>query len=232
MSAIFSDVAAPFPLVAEYVTQSEFDATVLTDWLTDDEQRRYVELQATAVAKRSRQWLLGRYAAKMACRRWLKEQGRPIATWCDIQIGNSESGMPFITIKGLGTEPAISIAHSGNEAIAAITAPGNPIGVDIENRPLHTDLHALAKRISSEAEFQRWFATITVDELSERFRTLWLAKEATAKCTGKGLQWRPGMFEVVALDRDTAEVSYGDKSYAVDITRTVGGMAAIARRML
>lgn len=228
MSAIFTDIDLPFMLAVECHIQTEFEAAVLSDWLTDEEQTRYLELQATAVAKRSRQWLLGRYAAKAACRRWLKEQGMPVVGWRDIQLGNNQFGMPFITIQGIEKVPTISIAHSGNEAIAAIAAPGHPVGVDIESRPPHTDLRALAKRISSESEFNRWFAAIEGEELAERFRYLWLAKEATAKCTGKGLQWQPGMFEVMELGENSAEVSHGDRHYAVYLSRTTEGMAALA----
>lgn len=228
MSALFIDIAVPFPLAVEHVTQRAFEVAALHDWLSDEEQARYVELQATAVAKRSRQWLLGRYAAKVACRRWLEEQGMPVVAWRDLQIGNDHSGMPFITVQGIDNAPTVSIAHSGNEAVAAVAAPGNPVGVDIESRIPRTNLHALAKRISSETEFKRWFASIPEKELAERFRCLWLAKEASAKCTGKGLQWQPGRFEVVALAEGVVEVSYGDNRYAVHLSRIRDGMAALA----
>lgn len=229
MSDIFNDIDVSFSLSVEYIIQSEFDALNLTDWLSEEEQTRYTQLQTSAVTKRSRQWLLGRYAGKTACRRWLEEQRLPNVEWRNIQIGNDDSGMPFITIQGIEEAPTISIAHSGNEAIAAVAAPGNPVGVDIESRAPRTNLHALAKRICSEAEFNRWFVSIKDVQQPDRFRTLWLAKEAVAKCSGKGLQWQPGVFEVIELDGTTAEVSYGDKRYSVDIANTTEAMAALAR---
>jgi phosphopantetheinyl transferase len=228
VSAIFNDIDVSFSLSVECIKQSVFDALNITNWLSEEEQTRYKQLQISAVTKRSRQWLLGRYAAKSACRRWLEEQGLPVVEWRDIEIGNSESGMPFITIQGIEEAPTISIAHSGNEAIAVIAAPGHPVGVDIESRTPRTNLHALAERICSEAEFNRWFTSVKDVELPDRFRALWLAKEAVAKCGGKGLQWQPGMFEVVGLDEDSAEVSYGENQYAVAMARTAEGMAAIA----
>jgi phosphopantetheinyl transferase len=228
MSAIFSDIVTSFPLVVEHVTQSEFEVAGLKDWLTDEEQARYQQLQASAVEKRSSQWLLGRYAAKIACCRWLEQQSMPVPGWRNMQIGNNQSGMPFITIQGIEEAPTISIAHSGNEAVAAVAAPGNPIGVDIESRSPRTNLQALAKRICSETEFNHWFAPIEDGELAERFLILWLIKEAVAKCCGKGLQWRPELFAVVKLDKKTAEVVHDDKGYAVNISRTSDGMAAMA----
>jgi phosphopantetheinyl transferase len=232
VSAIFTDIDVSFSLAVEYVNQGDFDALNLTDWLSDEERTRYTQLQTSAISKRSRQWLLGRYAAKSACRRWLEEQGLPVVKWHEIQIFNDQSGMPLITIRGIEEAPTITIAHSGTEAVAAIAAPGNSVGVDIESHTPRTDLHALAKRICSETEFNRWIAIVKDDELPDRFRALWLAKEAVAKCCGKGLQWQPGMFEVVKLEENRAEVSHGDKRYSVDINRTADGMAALARIML
>ncbi len=228
MSTIFTDIDVPFPFVAECVSQSDFDAVNLSDWLCDQEKTRYRQLQASAVTKRSRQWLLGRYAAKSACRRWLEEQGLSVVVWNEIQISNNESGMPFITIQGIDEVPAISIAHSGYEAIAAIAAPDNPVGVDIESRVPRTDLLALAKRICSETEFNRWIASIKDNELPDRFRALWLAKEAVAKCSGKGLQWKPGSFEVVVLSDDAAEVRHGESRYVIGMNCTSEGVAALA----
>ena len=215
MSAVFTDIDVPFALAVEHVTQVEFDAAGLSHWLTVEEQARYDELKLKAVAKRSRQWLLGRYAAKVACRRWLQGQGLEVSEWRAIQVGNTENGMPRLTIHGSDNSPTLGIAHSGEEAIAAVADPGNQVGVDIENRILHSELHALSKRICNETEYQRWFTGLAVEMLSERFRQLWLAKEATAKCTGKGLQWRPGTFEVVRLSEREAIVLHGDEQYVV-----------------
>jgi phosphopantetheinyl transferase len=228
MNAIFTEHDAPFSLAAELVTQTEFNALQLNEWLTDAEQTRYDELQHNAVVKRCRQWLLGRYAAKCACRRWLEEQGKDIVEWCDIQVSNSETGMPFLTIQGIENPPTLSIAHSGEVAIAAVAAPGNPIGVDIESRTPHTDLHALAKRITSEIEYQRWFADIKEAELPKLFHQLWLAKEATAKCTGRGLQWQPGTFDVLQLNEKDAEVSYGKARYAIHYENRGTAFSALA----
>ncbi len=228
MSAIFTDIATPFAVAVEHVTQVEFDAAGATHWLTVEEQARYDELKLNAVAKRSRQWLLGRYAAKVACRRWLQGRGVEVSEWQSIQISNAENGMPHLTIHGSDNPPTLSIAHSGEEAIAAVADPGNQIGVDIENRTLHSELHALSKRICNETEYQRWFAGIAGTKLPERFRQLWLAKEATAKCTGRGLRWRPGAFEVMQLSEREALVVHGDEQYVVHYENRRMAFAATA----
>lgn len=215
MSAIFVDADVPFPLTIEYVSQANFDAAGMANWLTHDEQERFAELQSNAVTKRSRQWLLGRYAAKLACRRWLEERGMSVTEWTDIQINNTANGMPRLAIKNIKESPTLSIAHSGDEAIAAVAEPGCRIGVDIESNTPRANLKALAKRICSESERSRWFNGVEHGALTERFTQLWLAKEAVAKSTGEGLRWKPGMFEVVDLSATTAHVQHNGCRFVV-----------------
>lgn len=219
MSAIFTDIEVPFALAVEHVSWDEFEAAGLQRWLADAEIRHYEELAKHAVDKRCRQWLLGRYAAKVACRRWLEEQGRPVVDWRAIQISNAPNGMPILSLDGMKDSHAISIAHTGDEAIAVVAAAGNLVGLDLETRVAHTNLPGLAKRISSEQEYQQWFANATEEEMAEGFLQLWLAKEATAKCTGVGLQWRLPSFAVQKVAPMELTVEHEGKDYTVRLAR-------------
>ncbi len=213
MSAIFTDIDVPFALAVEHVTLADFEAAGMQQWLAEAESIRYEELKIHAVAKRCRQWLLGRYAAKVACRRWLEGQGKSVVDWQAIQISNDPNGMPRLSLDGMEYSLNLSIAHSGDEAVAAIATSGNPIGIDIETRVIHGNLPALAKRISSEQEYQRWFTGATEGEFSERFLQLWLAKEAAAKCTGMGLQWRLPSFVVQKIAPMELAVEHEENDY-------------------
>lgn len=215
MSAIFTEIEIPFALAVEHASRDEFEAVGLSHWLAEGERLHYQELEKNAVAKRCRQWLLGRYAGKVACRRWLEEQGMQVVDWQAIQISNDSNGMPQLYLDGMNEPPAISIAHTGDEAIAVVAAPGNSVGIDIETRVAHSNLPALAKRISSEPEYQLWFANATEAEMAERFLQLWLAKEATAKCTGMGLQWRLPSFAVQKAAPRELTVEHEGKNYTV-----------------
>ncbi len=228
MGSIFTGIDAPFALAVEYVAREKFDAQDMGDWLTDGELVRYSELKAQAVAKRTYQWLLGRYVAKCACRRWLKEQGMPVPDWKDIQVSNDPNGMPRLSISEVNKPLTLSIAHSGDQAVAAVAACGNPVGVDIECYTPRTNLRALAMRVCKEAEYQRWFVGLEENALLLRFTQLWLAKEATAKCTGNGLQWQPGVFEVVSLSESTAHVQHADSHYVVNYESDAGILSALA----
>ncbi len=215
MSAIFANIDMPFALAVEHVTLMEFEAAGLQQWLAEAERIRYKELKTHAVAKRCRQWLLGRYAAKVACRRWLQAQGNQVLDWKAIQISNDPNGMPKLNLEGVNDLPSISIAHTGDEAVAVVAASGNLVGIDIEARVAHSNLPALAKRISSEQEYQQWFANATEKEMAERFLQLWLAKEAAAKCTGMGLQWRLPLFAVQKVAPMELAVEHEGKDYTV-----------------
>lgn len=218
MSAIFTDIDIPFALTVEYVTSAEFEAAGIQQWLAEAERIRYEELKTHAVAKRCRQWLLGRYAAKVACRRWLAGQGKLVVDWQGIQISNDPNGMPKLNLDGVNDLLTLSIAHSGDEAVAVVAASGNPIGIDIELRVAHSNLPALTKRVSSDQEYQQWFADATEEEQAERFLQLWLAKEAAAKCTGMGLQWRLPSIEVQKVAPMELAVEHEGKEYTVRLS--------------
>lgn len=229
MSAIFANLDVPFSLAVELVTQADFDAAGLTDWLTDDEQVRFEELKVHAVAKRGLQWLLGRYAAKLACRRWMEEQGMPITEWNNIQVDNDSNGMPRLTISGMTDLPNLSIAHSGHEAIAAVSAHAVPVGVDIESHIPQMHAAALAKRVSSTTEYQRWFLNITEEVLSERLLYFWVAKEATSKCVGSGLQWQTKAFQIIDMHMTQLSVEFNGSVYSVYLDdASYNGACAVA----
>lgn len=78
-----------------------------------------------------------------------------------------------------------SISHTPLHVFCALSSC--PVGIDAEelDRPVRKEL---AHRVLSTAEMQRYLA---LGGSAEAFLRMWVLKEATAKCSGQGLQGFP-----------------------------------------
>jgi phosphopantetheine--protein transferase-like protein len=92
------------------------------------------------------------------------------------QIVTLENGKP-VCIDG----PAISIAHSADTIVCAVTADGE-IGIDVELPPRPREAGKIAERFFSQKE-AAWVAK----DPDERFLMLWVIKESWLKATGSGI---------------------------------------------
>ena len=91
-------------------------------------------------ARRQRQWLLGRIAAKDAVRQWLWDQGHGPVFPCEISVTNDPTGQPRVAGPFAG-DLHVSIAHSGELGVAMVS-PNGPVGIDVEavdDRALDTE---------------------------------------------------------------------------------------------
>ncbi len=142
--------------------------------------------------KRRKQWLGGRLAAKKAI---LQEKGNDQKDW---EISNEKDGRPgAVFIPSPGGEPAISISHSHDLAVAA-AAMVKGCGIDIE--PVSPRPARLAGRFSSAAE-----ARVLKNLPQEHaFTLLWCAKESLRKA----VRPLPGFF-----DLDLVRVETGGNGY-------------------
>lgn len=119
---------------------------------------------------------------------------KAIAEWssvneADIVFLKGEHGKPYV--KDLDVH--FNISHSENLVVCAVA--DKPVGIDIERiRPINL---SVAKRICTEKELEYLFGFLpsktdfkkTDDRQTLlRFFELWTAKEAFAKCQGKGLK--------------------------------------------
>lgn len=104
------------------------------------------------------------------------EVGQPLP---DIAIG--VRGKPYF----VNSDYHFSISHTNHHAFCVLAKC--PVGIDAEeaNRPVRL---ALAKRIFSPEE-QAHFSRCS--DPQKAFLTLWVLKEAAAKCTGEGLNGFP-----------------------------------------
>ena len=107
----------------------------------------------------------------------------------DIIIDHHESGQPFVP----GLPFHISLSHSGHLAMAAVSS--HPVGADVEfidSRGIR-----LLKRVCSAEEQTYILTSGSFDAL--RFYTVWTAKEAVLKHSGKGLSG--GLAETIVAGR-------------------------------
>lgn len=140
---------------------------IATTLVTADDRRR---LDAAMQPRRRTEYVLGRALLRHALER---TTGRAAASF---RIRLRPDGKPDC-VDG----PAISLSHSGELAICAVTERG-AVGVDVETRRPRTDLGAIAERYFTAAE-ARWIAV----DPDARFRMLWVLKEAYLKALGSGL---------------------------------------------
>jgi 4'-phosphopantetheinyl transferase len=85
-----------------------------------------------------------------------------------------------------GAGPALSVAHSGNLAVLAVTGSGE-VGVDVEDGAARVSpLRIAARRFTAEETAGVASATDECGQM-ERFLRIWTRKEAYLKATGAGL---------------------------------------------
>lgn len=147
----------------------EFGETGL-DRFTELEMRTFRDLK---VDKRRWEWAAGRAAAKSAV---AKVYG---VTPADVEIEPNWTRKPFAKVDGVFIDRCISITHSGELALAAISDSNEPrIGIDIEqieNRPEGFKEEAFAPVERKE-----------LDNADEFVLEMWSRKESALKALGIG----------------------------------------------
>lgn len=131
-------------------------------------------------AKRRRDWLAGRLAAKRLLRARFAEDGRDLGL-AEIEVLPASDGSPFVRVPGAAVcRYPLSLAHSAAGGIAALGRPGARVGVDLER--VEPRGASFLRLISSADE---WTPGMERDP-AEQTR-LWTLKEAVAKLLGTGL---------------------------------------------
>ncbi len=173
-------------------------------------------------ARRQRQWLLGRIAAKDAVRNWLWSRGHGPVFPCEITVSNDHTGRP--RVKGpFPGELHVSIAHSG-ELGAAIVSPDGPVGIDVEgvdDRALDTERVGFTDAEHRLLDAECAGAGGAADRTTALVR-FWAAKEAVAKVRGTGFLGNPRRFEVTGKTGDVLDVVVDCDRYRVT-TQLIGG---------
>lgn len=133
---------------------------------------------ATAVTKKRRAELLaGRLAAKIACLCVRSVTGLPLPRLIELTVQRNASGRPECIAPDRATQQ-VSIAHSGDFAVAIATPDNAVVGIDVEPAGKHLDFlldgycHPLERlQLQNDADACR----------------RWTIREAWAKLTGRGV---------------------------------------------
>lgn len=97
--------------------------------------------------------------------------------------GETDHGKPYLDV-GASTAPVeVNLSHSGQVVCLALTAPGVPVGVDVEQRR-EVGWAALRRSVFSDDE---WTATASADDPDRRLMDAWARKESSVKASGHGL---------------------------------------------
>jgi acyl transferase domain-containing protein/phosphopantetheinyl transferase len=148
------------------------------------------------------EWLGARTAAKEAVVRLARAHAGVELRPTDVELEPDENGRPVVAGRAreaLGTAPAVSLSHSGGEAVALAALDGR-VGIDVER---------LRERPAgfADAAFGPDERRLLADLPEEWTLRCWCAKEAVAKAVGSGLLERPRDAEVVAIDRPQGRIT-------------------------
>jgi 4'-phosphopantetheinyl transferase len=174
-----------------------FGDSAATTWLSQKEQEH---LSGLKVAKRRREWLLGRATVKSAVQCLLASDN---LAKHEIEVLPDDDKAPTITLlkDGANQDLLVSLSHRGGYALAAveIAIKGRAIGVDIdrvEARP-----RSFLRDYFSEPE-QAAIACAEPLEQDRQLTAFWCVKEALLKALKKGLSVSADRVEVLALGPD------------------------------
>lgn len=219
------------PLIEEklFLQSGGICARVLAHVLLGAAEREEWRELAQAALPRRREWLTGRAAIKEAVRHWVYENTGQLLYPADIEVSHDEARAPFVGgwwSESLIAPPRVSLAHDATSCMAAVAAPDQPVGVDLERigKLQHPDLVA----DSLAAEEKPLVAGLAGEAREERVLRMWCAKEAASKCLGTGLRGEPWAFRMVAADPDFRMCEVAHEAGTVAVTIDKRGAAIIA----
>jgi len=162
-----------------YLTQHQHDLPPHEHWLTEQEA---AVLAGFKFPKRRRDWLLGRWTAKMALRRFLPAPDQPMTHW---QILADSDGAPMILEDGRKTDIPISLSHSGSRALCVLAEEPMQMGCDLET--VEARSRAFEETFFTDSELSMLGRHRGRDRA--RLATLiWSAKESALKAVRVGLK--------------------------------------------
>ncbi|HWG10210.1 MAG TPA: beta-ketoacyl synthase N-terminal-like domain-containing protein [Rhodanobacteraceae bacterium] len=192
------------------------------------ERQEWRELEQAALPRR-REWLTGRAAIKEAVRHWVYENTGQLLYPADIEVFHDEARAPFVGgwwNDSLIAAPRVSLAHDATSCMAAVAAPDQPVGVDLERTGKLQRPDLVVDSLA--AEEKPLVAGLTGEVREERVLRVWCAKEAASKCLGTGLRGEPWAFRIVAADPDFRMCEVAHEAGTVAVTIDKRGAAIVA----
>lgn len=169
-------------------TQARQQLPAGLDWLTTGERER---LEGFRFDKRRRDWLLGRWAAKVAL---LGISGLARSDISRFEIDSAPNGAPVPRLDGRPYRVGLSLSHSHDRAFSAVSKEAVALGCDIEWVEPRSDVFVETYFTESER------TDVDAADPSDRdalITKIWSAKESTLKALQTGLQADTRSVEVV-----------------------------------
>lgn len=146
-------------------------------------RREQASFERLRFPRRRREWLLGRYAAKVLLSR--VEADLANRSLANIEILGEESGAPFVMVDGRRREGTLSISHRAGLAFVAWNPAGEPLGVDVEL--IESRSPAFAKDFFTDDEYAA-LGRLTDEQHVLAVTLIWSLKEAALKALRQGLR--------------------------------------------
>ena len=182
-----------------YTIQDRQQVPAELDWLTAGERDRF---DGFRFDKRRQDWLLGRWAAKLALLELADEPARDIRRF---EIATAPDGAPMARIDGRPFGGQLSLSHSNGRALATVSRETTALGCDIELIEPRSDVFVETWFTESERAHVEKASPFARDSL---VTTIWSAKESTLKALRTGLQADTRSVEVI-FDGECAEEDWG-----------------------
>jgi 4'-phosphopantetheinyl transferase len=159
-----------------WLSRSLADVPAGDGWLTAAERGVLARLR---IAKRRRDWRLGRFTAKAVVAAWLGvEPSR-------VEVLAGPGGGPVVGVDGAPAAVSLSLSHRADRAMAVVAGADAPIGCDLEVVEPRSDAFVAEWLAPAEQALVRG----AVGERRALLANLvWTAKEASAKARAEGLR--------------------------------------------
>ena len=187
-----------------WLEQTEADVPAKNDWLSENEAAR---LDSLRVAKRRRDWRLGRWTAKLAMAAYRNGPGDS-QTLRDVEIRPALSGAPGVVFAGQPAPVTISLSHCDGIAVCAVAPSSVALGCDLEIIELRSECFTADYLTAEEV---RLVARACADDRPRLLTLLWSGKECALKALRVGLRFdtRSVVVSLDDVERCSAEDGVG-----------------------
>jgi len=173
-----------------YLEQRQYDVPDNNDWLSANER---VRLNAMPIEKRRRDWRLGRWTAKLGLATFHRLTPYP-GTLSSIEVRSAPSGAPEVFLEGKRALQQISLSHSGDRALLALSPEPTSVGCDLEK--VEPRSPAFVEDYFTDDE-QKLIIALAEPDRSALINLIWSAKESALKVLGIGLNESTHTVEVL-----------------------------------
>jgi 4'-phosphopantetheinyl transferase len=187
-----------------WLEQTEAGLPATNDWLSESETARLGSLR---FEKRRKDWLLGRWTAKLAVAAYQKLPDHS-QTLRNVEIRPAVSGAPEVFFAGQPAPITVSLSHRDGIALCAVAPSSVALGCDLELIEPRSEAFAADYFTTEEKEL---VARARAEDRSRLLTLLWSGKESALKALREGLRLdtRSVVFSLDDVEQGGAEEGLG-----------------------